>query len=1187
MATISHVIRWADNTAELQRNLREGVNQIEAMRKSAEGMAKALGGDALIRAAHNAAAAVQQLGGATKLTEAEKARLAVTIQKAIDKYRALGQDAPRALTDLLQATQRATTATDKMAAGMAAMGEIGRKAFENATASDKMIAGMSAAGRATDQLTQSTQNAATSTSFLESKAIALGSAIGSFLGNIAYQAVSKLASAFVSAAQDGARFSAISGSFERLSASIGETGDVMLKVTRSATKGLISDLDIMQSSNKAMLLGLPVTAREMGTLSKAAVTLGRAMGQDATKSLDDLITALGRSSPLILDNLGLTVKVGEANEAYAKTLNKTADELTDAERKMAFYVAAMAAAEKKTDELGEIQLTLTDQIGRVITATKNVITEWVAGANEAGFFSAAVGALANSMERAADDIDLVTEAQKRLKAAGMEPNDGLRSIIGPNITLPTSLENADVQREIDKMLAERQAELLKNMGNPLALTATLGSADIGIGTDPLNGMLNNSEKLIKQTDDLARKLEQQAAAAQRTSDALFGRDVIAKAHQYAAAIGDVNNVQSLSIEKQREVGKTVRDAIEAQRRLGMSVSETFVDLSNAISTGSSKMEIIGQMTPTGLVAWKAEASDAAAAAEAMALGLDRLRSKMSVVGEFDPFAGLRAPDPMTSGVVSLGDQMVRDLEAYERKNATVVQSLRRTLTTDLAPTIMQALTGGGNVAQSVGGLIGGSLTQSLVGGTVGKAITGGLTSMLGSTIGGAVGSIIPGLGTAIGSMIGPLLGKLGGAIKGMFGGPSATELEGRAAEKQFVETLRSGLTEVQRLESAMLVAQGNSKDWADSVIAIRDAYIATGRTADEALRDRQRLYEAEKHGAEAVKRVMDEINKAFIEQRQDAERLEAAIKKYGFSIEELGPKFRAQQLNDQAKELIEDWRVLVASGIDVVLVNHKMADSINAYLKAALTTGAEVPMAMRPILQMLADQGLLFDANGDKISDLGQAGIAFSETMTQGFDRVVLKLQQLIDTLQGTGHAIEDLPDSYTLRFRAEGLDAINAEIDRLRNEGGIFNQITNAGEIANLIAERDALQQQVTQTTQVAAAAPTIDTSAQSLWSQITGGLHAMAEGGYGTVTKPTLFLAGEAGPEEYAFSGAGRRFESGGSSETRATQVSLALNGDIVLSEGAPATQARNFLRELIDKLRHNDEGALTQIADLIEAV
>ena len=41
---------------------------------------------------------------------------------------------------------------------------------------------------------------------------------------------------------------------------------------------------------------------------------------------------------------------------------------------------------------------------------------------------------------------------------------------------------------------------------------------------------------------------------------------------------------------------------------------------------------------------------------------------------------------------------------------------------------------------------------------------------------------------------------------------------------------------------------------------------------------------------------------------------------------------------------------------------------------------------------------------------------------------------------------------------------------------------------------------------------------------------MKAMASGGMGAVTRPTLFLAGEAGPEQYAFSGAGKSFGGGG---------------------------------------------------------
>jgi len=144
-------------------------------------------------------------------------------------------------------------------------------------------------------------------------------AVTKFAG-LAVGAIGAATGAIVALGVRGSKVEGIKSSFEALSRAAGESADVMLGSMRAATHGLVSDFDLMAAANKAMLLGLPVTSESMGTMAKAATVLGRAMDQDATKSLDDLTTALGRSSPLILDNLGLTVKVGEANEAYAKTL---------------------------------------------------------------------------------------------------------------------------------------------------------------------------------------------------------------------------------------------------------------------------------------------------------------------------------------------------------------------------------------------------------------------------------------------------------------------------------------------------------------------------------------------------------------------------------------------------------------------------------------------------------------------------------------------------------------------------------------------------------------------------------------------------------------------------------------------------------------------------------------------------
>ena len=160
----------------------------------------------------------------------------------------------------------------------------------------------------------------------------------------------------------------------------------------------------------------------------------------------------------------------------------------------------------------------------------------------------------------------------------------------------------------------------------------------------------------------------------------------------------------------------------------------------------------------------------------------------------------------------------------------------------------------------------------------------------------------------------------------------------------------------------------------------------------------------------AIGKAQQQINRFMDEQAADLDRLNKAIDKYGFSFEQLGPTFQQQRLHEQAQELINDWRVLVGSGIDLTVVNDKMSEAINEYLKLALRTGMEVPSAFRPILQSLADQGELYDENGNLLTDLSR--IPFAETMSAGFDRVIAKLQELIDKLQDTGTAIQDLPDA-------------------------------------------------------------------------------------------------------------------------------------------------------------------------------
>jgi hypothetical protein len=179
---------------------------------------------------------------------------------------------------------------------------------------------------------------------------------------IAAGAIAGVGAAIAEMAARGERFIALRSSFESLAASIGENAGEMLEQMQTASQGLVSNAELIEKANNAILLGLPVTAKGMGELTEASIVLGRAMGLDTAKALESVVVGLGRQSKLWLDNLGIIVDVDKGNEDLAASLGKTADELTDAERKQAFYNATLEQMRAKVKEIGPIVLGLGGQI---------------------------------------------------------------------------------------------------------------------------------------------------------------------------------------------------------------------------------------------------------------------------------------------------------------------------------------------------------------------------------------------------------------------------------------------------------------------------------------------------------------------------------------------------------------------------------------------------------------------------------------------------------------------------------------------------------------------------------------------------------------------------------------------------------------------------------------------------------
>ncbi len=175
----------------------------------------------------------------------------------------------------------------------------------------------------------------------------------------------------------------LSSAFRSLSASVGAVSGSFLKDLRVATRGAVSNIELMRVTNAANLLGVVKSQAEFTKLAEIARRLGSAVGRGPVEALNNLSLGIGRQSRLILDNLGIIVRIEDANNKYAATLGVTVDALTDSEKRQAFYNATIEAAQKKVALLGEDTVSLSDEVGR-FTATLSNTTTLVAKAFVSG-----------------------------------------------------------------------------------------------------------------------------------------------------------------------------------------------------------------------------------------------------------------------------------------------------------------------------------------------------------------------------------------------------------------------------------------------------------------------------------------------------------------------------------------------------------------------------------------------------------------------------------------------------------------------------------------------------------------------------------------------------------------------------------------------------------------------------------
>jgi len=172
------------------------------------------------------------------------------------------------------------------------------------------------------------------------------------------------------AGKQGAAIAQTTESFNRLGVSIEDL--------RASSLNTIDDMTLMSSTltltagaGEKLQEQLLQATPQLLEIAKAANKLNPALG-DTAFMYQSIATGVKRASPLILDNLGIMVKVGDANKVYAQQIGKAVDELTAEEKQIALLNETMRAGTRLIEQVGGSVESASDSYAQLETNIKNI-----------------------------------------------------------------------------------------------------------------------------------------------------------------------------------------------------------------------------------------------------------------------------------------------------------------------------------------------------------------------------------------------------------------------------------------------------------------------------------------------------------------------------------------------------------------------------------------------------------------------------------------------------------------------------------------------------------------------------------------------------------------------------------------------------------------------------------------------
>jgi len=123
----------------------------------------------------------------------------------------------------------------------------------------------------------------------------------------------------------------------------------------SVTGGMLNKYKIIQSTNKAIDLGVDLTNGKLLKLSRMVTIIGQKYGVDSTKMFEDFTVAIGKANPIVLDNIGVILKKEQAYKRYfdrvylgTQTFNDWLNSLRQTKKNAIYMEEGLRMVEQKT-----------------------------------------------------------------------------------------------------------------------------------------------------------------------------------------------------------------------------------------------------------------------------------------------------------------------------------------------------------------------------------------------------------------------------------------------------------------------------------------------------------------------------------------------------------------------------------------------------------------------------------------------------------------------------------------------------------------------------------------------------------------------------------------------------------------------------------------------------------------------